>query len=157
MSARPRPAQLGCAPHGDLQKLEPVSSRTSAGKYQLDVQEIRAAFLAAETAYDSLRRIRTERVAQVLALETPIQMAEGPKFMLHALACQHRRGGLGAFSQDDRDRAGQRASDARGKRSQLAIQPRRIRPPHPAQGPGRSVLYPGSAPVASRRSAGPCR
>jgi len=24
MSARPRPAQLGCAPHGDLQKLEPV-------------------------------------------------------------------------------------------------------------------------------------
>lgn len=72
-------------------------SRTSAGKYQLDVQEIRAAFLAAETAYDSLRRIRTERVAQVLALETPIQMAEGPKFMLHALACQHRRGGLGRF------------------------------------------------------------
>jgi hypothetical protein len=60
-------------------------SRTSAGKYQLDVHEIRAGVLTAETAYESLRRFRAERVAQVLALETPIQMAEGPKFMLHAL------------------------------------------------------------------------
>jgi hypothetical protein len=59
-------------------------SRTSAGKYQLDVHEIRSGFLAAETAFESLRRFRAERVAQVLALETPIPMAEGPKFMLHA-------------------------------------------------------------------------
>jgi hypothetical protein len=60
-------------------------SRTSAGKYQLDVHEIRSGFLAAETAYESLRRFRAERVAQVLALETPVAMAEGPKFILHAL------------------------------------------------------------------------
>jgi schlafen family protein len=60
-------------------------SRTSAGKYQLDVHEIRSGFLAAETAYASLRRFRAERVAQVLAQETPIAMAEGPKFILHAL------------------------------------------------------------------------
>lgn len=36
------------------------------------------------SAYESLRRFRAERVAQVLGLETPIPMAEGPKFMLHA-------------------------------------------------------------------------
>jgi hypothetical protein len=59
--------------------------RTSAGKYQLDVHEIRTGFVAAETAYDRLRRFRAERVAQVLALETPAPMAEGPKVIVHAL------------------------------------------------------------------------
>ena len=60
-------------------------SRTSGGKYQLDVHEIRAGFLAAETAYERLRRFRAERVARVLALETPAPTAEGPKLILHAL------------------------------------------------------------------------
>jgi hypothetical protein len=60
-------------------------ARTSAGKYQLDVHEIRAGFVAAETAYERLRRFRIDRVAQVLALETPAPMAEGPKLILHAL------------------------------------------------------------------------
>jgi len=60
-------------------------SRNSGGKYQLDVHEIRAAFLAAETAYDRLRRLRIERVARALALETPAPTGEGPKLMLHAL------------------------------------------------------------------------
>jgi hypothetical protein len=60
-------------------------SRNSGGKYQLDVNEIRAALLAAETAYDRLRRLRVERVARALALETPVSTGEGPKLMLHAL------------------------------------------------------------------------
>ncbi len=60
-------------------------ARTSAGKYQLDVHEIRAGFVAAETAYERLRGFRIDRVAQVLALQTPAPMAEGPKLILHAL------------------------------------------------------------------------
>src|SRR5437867_7643830 len=59
-------------------------SRNSAGKYQLDVHEIRAGFLAAETAYDRIRRLRTERVARALALETPTPVGDGPKLILHA-------------------------------------------------------------------------
>ncbi len=59
-------------------------ARTSAGKYQLDAHEIRAGFVAGETAYERLRRLRTDRVAQVLALETPAPMAEGPRLILHA-------------------------------------------------------------------------
>jgi hypothetical protein len=59
-------------------------SRNSGGKYQLDVHEIRAAFLAAETAYDRIRRLRTERVARALALETPTPVGDGPKLILHA-------------------------------------------------------------------------
>ncbi len=60
-------------------------SRASGGKYQLDVHEIRAGFVAAETAYERLRRFRAERVARALSLETPAPIAEGPKLILHAL------------------------------------------------------------------------
>lgn len=60
-------------------------SRTSGGKYQLDVHEIRAGFMAAETAYENLRRFRAERVARILALETPAAMTDGPKLIFHAL------------------------------------------------------------------------
>jgi Putative DNA-binding domain len=59
-------------------------ARTSAGTYQLDVHEIRAGFVAAETAFERLRHFRLERVARVLALETPAPMATGPKLILHA-------------------------------------------------------------------------
>ena len=60
-------------------------SRTSAGKYQLDVHEIRAGFVAAETAFERLRRFRVERVARVLALEAPVPIADGAKLIFHAL------------------------------------------------------------------------
>ena len=60
-------------------------SRTSGGKYQLDVHEIRAGFVAAETAIERLRRFRVERVSRVLALEAPAPIAAGPKLILHAL------------------------------------------------------------------------
>lgn len=59
-------------------------ARTSAGKYQLDVHEIRAGFVAAETAFERLRHFRAERIARVLALETPAPIAAGPKLILHA-------------------------------------------------------------------------
>ncbi len=60
-------------------------SRTSAGKYQLDVHEIRAGFVAAEIAIERLRRFRTERIARALDLEAPVAIATGPKLILHAL------------------------------------------------------------------------
>ena len=69
-----------------LRNLSRFYARTSAGKYQLDVHEIRTGFIAADTAYDRLRRFRVERVAQVVALETPASMTEGPKLIVHALS-----------------------------------------------------------------------
>jgi Putative DNA-binding domain len=60
-------------------------ARTSAGKYQLDVHEIRAGFVTAETAFERLRRFRLERVTRVLAFEAPAPIAAGPKLILHAL------------------------------------------------------------------------
>ena len=60
-------------------------SRTSAGKYQLDVHEIRAGFVSSERVYDRASRFRVERIARILASETPVPLGEGPKAVLHAL------------------------------------------------------------------------
>ena len=48
------------------------------------MHEIRAGFIAAETAVERLRRLRMERVARVLGLKTPAPITDGPKLILHA-------------------------------------------------------------------------
>lgn len=68
-----------------FRNLSPFFARTSAGKYQLDVHEIRAGFVAAETVFERLRRFRQERVARILADEAPISISDEPKMILHAL------------------------------------------------------------------------
>jgi predicted HTH transcriptional regulator len=60
-------------------------SRNSSGKYQLDVQEIRAGFVAAETGRQKLASLRIERVTKIVANEGPVSLAEGPKAILHLL------------------------------------------------------------------------
>ena len=60
-------------------------SRTSAGKYQFDAGEIRAAFLASESLTDRISAFRCERVGRILAGETPVGLEPGPKLVLHLL------------------------------------------------------------------------
>ncbi|MCP9449268.1 MAG: ATP-binding protein [Nitrospira sp.] len=60
-------------------------SRNSSGKYQLDVQEIRAGFVAAETGRQKLASFRIERVTKIVANEGPVSLAEGPKAILHLI------------------------------------------------------------------------
>jgi hypothetical protein len=60
-------------------------SRTSAGKYQLDVHEIRAAF---ELSGDFARRMRdfvAERVGRIVANDTVVHLRPGPVVVLHVL------------------------------------------------------------------------
>jgi len=66
-------------------------SRTSNGKYQLDVAEIRSAFLLSETAAERIREFRAERIAKLLAEVTPLQMEGGARIVLHIVP-------LGAFA-----------------------------------------------------------
>ena len=47
--------------------------------------QIRAGFLEAEAAHERVRRFRLERVARILAGETPIPTRPGPKVIFHAL------------------------------------------------------------------------
>jgi hypothetical protein len=59
--------------------------RGAAGRFQLDVGQIRAGFLEVETAQERVKRFRLDRVARVVAGETPIPMGEGAKLIFHAL------------------------------------------------------------------------
>lgn len=58
--------------------------RGASGRFLLDWGQIRAGFLEAQTAEDRVRRFRLERVARVLAGETPIPTGSGPKVIFHA-------------------------------------------------------------------------
>lgn len=60
-------------------------SRNSSGKYQLDTQEIRAEFVAADTGRQRLSSFRLERVVRIVANECPVYLAEGPKAVLHII------------------------------------------------------------------------
>jgi hypothetical protein len=59
-------------------------SRNSRGKYQLDVSELRSAFLLSETAAEHIRNFRAERLGMIVAGEGAISMGENAaKLVLH--------------------------------------------------------------------------
>lgn len=60
-------------------------SRTSNGKYPLDVSEVRALFVASETLTERIRDFRVERLARIVAGETPASLGEGAKIVLHVV------------------------------------------------------------------------
>jgi hypothetical protein len=60
-------------------------SRTNAGKQPLDVSQIRSAFALSESLPVKIRRFRDERIARIVADETPITLPQFPKIVLHLL------------------------------------------------------------------------
>lgn len=60
-------------------------SRNSAGKYPLDVSEIRAAFVGSATAQSQLSAFRLERLGRLLANDGPIRLRDDPKTVLHVV------------------------------------------------------------------------
>jgi len=58
-------------------------ARTSAGKQPLDVHEIRAAFLASEALPERIRNFRADRLAHILADDTPVPLRQGARIVLH--------------------------------------------------------------------------
>ena len=48
-------------------------SRNSAGKYPLDVAELRAAFLLSNTLTENIREFRLERLGKIIATETTVR------------------------------------------------------------------------------------
>jgi hypothetical protein len=74
------------APHMvTFQGLSRFYSRNSAGKYQLDASEIRAAFVAAEGARSYLRSFRLERLGRLTANDGPVELTPNPKTVLHVV------------------------------------------------------------------------
>ncbi len=60
-------------------------SRHSAGKYQLDVGEIRNAFLATDSQAERIKRFREDRLAKILADETPVLLSSPHRVVLHLI------------------------------------------------------------------------
>jgi Putative DNA-binding domain len=61
-------------------------SRNNAGKYALDVAQIRSAFAFSDALPERVRRFREERIARIVAEETPIPLPSGhAKVVLHLL------------------------------------------------------------------------
>lgn len=60
-------------------------SRNSAGKYEMDVAEIRNAVLAGEAVADRLRSFRLGRLADVVAGEVPLETNDTAALVLHVL------------------------------------------------------------------------
>jgi len=60
-------------------------ARNSAGKYRLDVSEIRAAFLASETLFEKIKQFRADRIAKIVANEEYPTLSSVAKVILHIL------------------------------------------------------------------------
>ena len=74
------------SPHMVVYKnLSRFFARHSSGKYQLDVNELRQTFLLTNSAAESIKGFRLNRLSQIGAGETPIKMEDKAKLVLHFL------------------------------------------------------------------------
>jgi len=60
-------------------------SRNSAGKYQLDVSELRSIFSVSATFAERARQFRIDRLARLVAQETPVKLQRPPTAVLHLI------------------------------------------------------------------------
>jgi hypothetical protein len=60
-------------------------SRSSNGKYPLDVGELRIAFNLSETLTEKIRNFRLDRISKIFANETPVPLHDNPKIVLHLI------------------------------------------------------------------------
>jgi schlafen family protein len=60
-------------------------SRNSAGKYPLDVFELRSAFNATNIEGEQLRTFRTDRIGKIISNETPVALEAKAKVILHLI------------------------------------------------------------------------
>jgi len=58
-------------------------SRNSAGKYPLDISELRAAFVLSETTAERIRNFRIERLGKIITGESPVPLGSSGKLVIH--------------------------------------------------------------------------
>jgi hypothetical protein len=68
-----------------FQKAFRFYGRDSNGKYQLDVDELRSVISFSATAAERLKLFRIERVAKIVAGDTPVPLEAGEKMIFHML------------------------------------------------------------------------
>jgi len=60
-------------------------SRSTNGKYLLDVSELRIAFNLSETITERIRKFREDRISKIYANETPTPFVDSAKIILHLI------------------------------------------------------------------------
>lgn len=60
-------------------------ARSSNGKYQLDVGELRVAFNLSETIIDRIQKFREDRIARIIADEVSVPVGNKSKIILHMI------------------------------------------------------------------------
>ncbi len=60
-------------------------TRNSAGKHRMDVTELRSAFLLGESLAERVRNFRLERIARIVADETPVPLKKKSRLVLHVI------------------------------------------------------------------------
>ncbi len=79
----------GLAPHRVIYKAsDKFYARNSAGKYPLDVAELRDAFLLGASAADRIREFRVGRIASIAAGEGPALSEGDPILVIHLIPLQ---------------------------------------------------------------------
>jgi hypothetical protein len=68
-----------------LQSHDKFYSRSTNGKYELDVTELRIAFNLSGTSVERIRSFRQDRISRIFANETPVPFKEGAKIILHLI------------------------------------------------------------------------
>jgi len=59
--------------------------RNDAGKYRLDIGELRSAFTLSSTTIERIRGFRTDRIIAISNNETPVPMNPGSKIVMHCI------------------------------------------------------------------------
>jgi hypothetical protein len=86
-----------------FQGLQRFYGRNSAGKYPLDIGEIKGLARLSESITEKVRRFRLERVMAIEAEETPIPVARGAAFILHLVPLATYAGDVHLDVDVDRD------------------------------------------------------
>lgn len=68
-----------------FQQHDKFYGRNSAGKYPLDVNELRTAFTLSSTATERIRGFRTDRIIALSNNQTPVPFIDSPKVVLHCI------------------------------------------------------------------------
>ena len=64
---------------------EKFYTRSSTGKYPMDVTELRIAFNLSETITERIRRFREDRISKIFSNETPVPFYDNAKVVLHLI------------------------------------------------------------------------
>lgn len=59
--------------------------RSNNGKYPLDIDELRNAFILSESLIDNIKQFRTDRIFKIIGDETPVLMGKGAKIAVHLI------------------------------------------------------------------------